>query len=473
MTHKPAQFTGGVLGRDGGSRRVCPDHALSALGGPKDAIGSPQSDDLSLLGLPRPGGLGNSGVSITPNCDSVLRQGQHISGQRSESLARKRYQQGSLMLRGKRRKVWVLRWRDDVRQADGSVRRVERKTVLGTQAEVPTAKLARRRAEQVLARVNSPDYRPIKTATFEQFVELWRGRSLSLRKPYTQKSANYHLRVHLLPALAHLRLDQIDREQVQELVSKMAANVRRHTILNVLGTLRTILRTARSWGYLAGDFAASQLTIPAERTRSAARFFTAEQARRIIEEAEQPWKCLFAIAAMTGLRPGEVLGLCGEDIDLEGGLIYVRRTACFGRLVAPKTPGSASTVPIPEPLRAILVDYLTKRKPNDAGLLFATRNGRPYTTNKVNQYRLSPLLGKLAIPCCSLNGFRHTHASLLVSLGASPVVAQRQLRHADPMTTLRNYAHIVGPEQREAAEKVARILWPNAAGSDGETKWLG
>jgi integrase len=224
---------------------------------------------------------------------------------------------------------------------------------------------------------------------------------------------NYHLRVHLLPRLAGLRLDQIDRERVQELVSEMAARVRRHTILNVLGTLRTILRTARSWGYLARDFAASELTIPSERAKSAARFFTAEQARRIIEEAEQPWKCLFAVAAMNGLRPGEVLGLTLDEADPERGLLCVRRTACFGKLVAPKTRSSVATVPIPDPLRVMLADYLAKWKPNAVRLLFATRSGRPHTTNKVNEYRLHPLLRKLGIPSCGLNGFRRTHASLL------------------------------------------------------------
>ena len=115
-------------------------------------------------------------------------------------MARRRYQTGSLMLRGKRRKVWVLRWRDDVLEAN-AVRRVERKTILGSQAELPTAKLARRRAEQVLARVNSPDYRAVKTITLADFMELWKARVLSQRKLYTQKSANYHLRVFLIPKL--------------------------------------------------------------------------------------------------------------------------------------------------------------------------------------------------------------------------------------------------------------------------------
>lgn len=173
-----------------------------------------------------------------------------------------------------------------------------------------------------------------------------------------------------------------------------------------------------------------------------------------------------------------MLGLTLDDLNLEGGLIHVRRSACFGRLIAPKTRQSESTVPIPAALGELLAAWLPKWKPNAARLLFATRSGRPHTSNKISEYRLGPLIkqlnaepGESKIPRCGLNGFRHTHASLLLNQGASPAVAQRQFRHADPLTTLRNYAHIIGPEQREAAERVARILWPNAATSDSEPKW--
>jgi integrase len=62
-----------------------------------------------------------------------------------------------------------------------------------------------------------------------------------------------------------------------------------------------------------------------------------------------------------------------------------------------------------------------------------------------------------------MHAFRHAHASLLISSGASPKVAQTQLRHADVSTTMRAYAHILGSEQRDAAETVARILCPDVA----------
>jgi integrase len=51
----------------------------------------------------------------------------------------------------------------------------------------------------------------------------------------------------------------------------------------------------------------------------------------------------------------------------------------------------------------------------------------------------------------------------LHSSGASLKVAQTQLRHADASTTSRYYIHVIGSEQRDAAEKVARILCPDVA----------
>lgn len=280
-------------------------------------------------------------------------------------------------------------------------------------------------------------------------------------------AASYHLRAFLLPKLGTLRLDQIGLGEVQGLVSGM--KVRRHSVLNTVGTLRSILMTARKWGYLAAEFSPSDLAISQQPSRPA-RFFAPEQARQIIEAAPQPWKSLYAIAAMCGLRPGEVLALTWDDIG--EGEIHVRRSSCFGKLISTKTKGSVSTVPLPEPLAVILDEYRKMWKPNVEHLLFATRNGRPHTTNKVAEYRLYPLLKQLGIPQCGLNGFRHTHASLLLTAGASPMTAQRQLRHSDPLTTLRNYAHVIGPEQREATNRVAAILRPTLAKSTTETEWM-
>ena len=54
--------------------------------------------------------------------------------------------------------------------------------------------------------------------------------------------------------------------------------------------------------------------------------------RAILAKAPEPWYTIFALAAMTGLRPGEVLGLSIDDMDFEQRLIFVRRSARYSDL---------------------------------------------------------------------------------------------------------------------------------------------
>lgn len=89
-------------------------------------------------------------------------------------------------------------------------------------------------------------------------------------------------------------MDQIGLAEVQELVSGM--RVRQHTIMNMVGTLRSILPTAKKWGYLAAEFSPSDLVLPKQSPKTVL-FLTPEQARLGIESAEMPWKALYAIAA--------------------------------------------------------------------------------------------------------------------------------------------------------------------------------
>jgi len=175
---------------------------------------------------------------------------------------------------------------------------------------------------------------------------------------------------------------------------------------------------------------------------------------------------------MDGLRAGEALGLQWGDIDLERKLLHIRRSAWYGRVQTAKSRESETTLPIPETLAAVLANYRSQWKPNPYGFLFATRNDRPPSSNKVVEYRLWPILDALGIPRCGLHAFRHTHTALLLDSGATPKVVQRQLRHADARTTLQIYGHVVGDAHRAAVEKVAAIVDPNGPQSSSSDKWI-
>lgn len=104
------------------------------------------------------------------------------------SMARRRFQNGSVFSRGKRKKVWVGRWLEDEVREDGSVHRRHCSEVLGTFSELPTKKLALRRLQERLALVNSPAFKPKHKLTFHAVVEKWKREVLPLHKPSSQCS---------------------------------------------------------------------------------------------------------------------------------------------------------------------------------------------------------------------------------------------------------------------------------------------
>jgi integrase len=166
---------------------------------------------------------------------------------------------------------------------------------------------------------------------------------------------------------------------------------------------------------------------------------------------------MFAIAAMSGLRVGEILALQLNDFDFPNRLLAVRRSVWRGKLQTPKTINSQAVLPLPDALAGIVKEHA---KALSTPWLFLNSRGHFFIGENVVRQALTPILDKLKIRRRGFHAFRHLHASLLLSSGAAPQVAQKQLRHADARITLGIYGHVIGESHREAVEKVASILFP-------------
>lgn len=375
-------------------------------------------------------------------------------------MARRRYQRGSLSQEGTR---WVLRWREDVVvEETGEVKRVQQYQTIGTLDDYPTLKLARRAADLVVVKVNALDYRPGRSVRFAEFAERYRANVLLTRKASTQRAAEGHIRRYLIPHFGEWTIDRITQEAVQKFVAALVPKMRRHSIMNICGTLSVMLRTAKKWGYMVGNFDRGGLDLPVDKVPTKRRFFTPEQTVAILNAMTAPkWKAFFWVIASTGIRPSECLGLKVEDLDFDAGLIRVRRSVDKGILITPKSHKAVRDVPLVEDVAKVLRHYLTEWEANPPGLLFPNALGRPYNLTKVVVKRLWPVLDKLGIARCGLHAFRHTLSGTLMMLGTSPKVVQEQLGHEDPSTTLGIYGHLVSDEQRRAVEAAAKILCGN------------
>ena len=103
-------------------------------------------------------------------------------------MARRRYQQGQVFLRGKRFPVWIGRWREDIITPEGKIKRVRKSEVLGTRKQYPTKRLALRVLEDRLSPINDPSYRAAPTISFRAFADKWQKTVLVQHDPSTQKA---------------------------------------------------------------------------------------------------------------------------------------------------------------------------------------------------------------------------------------------------------------------------------------------
>ncbi|WP_363316480.1 site-specific integrase [Thermus sp.] len=160
-----------------------------------------------------------------------------------------------------------------------------------------------------------------------------------------------------------------------------------------------------------------------------------------------------------GLRKGEVLGLQWGDIDLEEGVLTVRRSWVHtGREVAlshPKTPTSIRTVPIPQATLARLREYwdwwrekLGANPPPEGWVFPGNRGDRPLDLNALN-HTLRRIAGRLGLEKVRVHDLRHTFGSLLLARGAPLELVSERMGHANPNITLGVYRHLLERERRE------------------------
>ena len=458
MTGKPPQFVGGAPLRGGGNGEVRCDWPRRLADARKTSIRSPQGED---SGVPRVRGRGETGgfgALTRANYTTLLTRGQPVS-ERGGNLARRRYQKGQLLLREKR---WVLRWREDVIE-NGQLRRVRRSEVIGTLADYPTERLARRAADARLVVVNDSRYRARPTATFAELAVRWESAVLPMVKPSTRINYRSHLRKHLVPFFGSFQMKDIQPELVQRFLAGLRAGPK--TVRNVYITLRSLWRSARSWGYVAHD-AVEGVVLP-RAFKSRRLFYSLAEVRKIIVAAEGPYCTFFWLKAETGMRAGEVCGLTWDDLGLEQGMVSIHQSAWQGRLQSPKSEQARRSVLLSPQLVGHLRGYLESWRPNELRLLFATRNGTPWESKKPRQV-LRKLTARLGIPWAGLHGFRHANETLMDRMGAPLKVRQQRLGHSDARITLDVYTHAIGEDHRRVAAKLGSVLDPLGPKSPGE-----
>lgn len=379
-------------------------------------------------------------------------------------MARRRYQQGCLFIRGKKRKVWVLRYREDVMLPDGQIARVNRSLILGSVTEIPTRRIAQRLVESQLRPINLGIYRPKTTMTFREFVETqWQPSLFPTFKHSTSRGYAYLLRKYLLPYFGEFKLTEITRQMVQTFVAQIGQRLSSKSVALVKNCLSKVFSTAIEWGYVELN-PATGVRLPARISKHEPIALTPDQIQRLTAELREPCKSMVLIAVLTGMRRGELFALRWSAIDFEQKLIHVRESVYDGHFSSPKTRSSFRKIPMSEALEQVFV----RLKGADAAsenLVFASKNGKtPLRPENVLKRIIHPACERLGLPKVGWHDLRHTSATLLHQ--HEPLrVAQEILGHSDLQTTL-GYTHVLPGRQRDALKRLEQVvLFPNVPNS--------
>jgi integrase len=174
------------------------------------------------------------------------------------------------------------------------------------------------------------------------------------------------------------------------------------------------------------------------------------------------------LAATTGMRRGEVLGLRWKDLDLDAGRLSIRQTL-VSVAYEPKlsTPKSRRSVKIDARTVAVLRSWRKRQLEErlesgssyeESGLVFTREDG-----SLIHPDRFTQLFNKYVkhsgLPRIRLHDIRHTYATLALKAGVPSKTVSDRLGHATVAFTLDVYAHAIPEFDEEAADKVASLIF--------------
>lgn len=367
---------------------------------------------------------------VSPGSSTVAPRGNIVAAtpdrKRGKSMTRRPGQCGTVVRKGRR---WHGRYYADV---PGQQERKHMSVPLGL-IDTMTKPEAKRRLRALLEGmgINSEAHLIRSTHvghTFAQEAEWWRENRLSLLKPSCQETMGSHLDKYLLPHFGKIPVDAIDERRVQEFIAYLTrTQLSPKSVRNIIGVLKLALgeRVWRNWNLSMPD-------IPIKEQR----YFTANEMLRIVNAAKGQWRVLFATLASTGLRAGEAFGLHVNDLDLNEGKLYVRRSVWHGQEVSVKTKRGYRVVNIEPALTEMLSQHVGERK---SGRVFQTRTGTPFSKDNVRR-KLHSILLTLGLKKGGLHAFRHGRVSILQENGVPGDLVKEWVGHSSLRTTSR-YTH--------------------------------
>ncbi|WP_336215014.1 tyrosine-type recombinase/integrase [Nonomuraea sp. LPB2021202275-12-8] len=325
--------------------------------------------------------------------------------------------------------------------------------------------------------------------TMAQWLRHWLTTLQPIRERTRQGYAD-HVRIHLIPGLGRILLAELGPVDLRRFFAGLAQRRNRYgkvlspsTVQRVHATLRAALNEAIREGLIDTN-PARRLRLPRTRrphaqvwTRSrqatgqrpAVAVWTTEHLTEFLDyvRADTLYP-LWWLAALRGLRRGELAGLRWADISLETReLTVVQQLIHINgqlRVVPPKSEASQRTIALDTEAVRLLRRHQQRQHLqglDTAGWVFTRADGQPIRPDYLT-YRFRYLVAASGLPPVRLHDLRHGAASTALAAHVDLRTVQGQLGHASIVLTSDTYTSVLPELHHEAAEATARLVLTTA-----------
>jgi integrase len=346
-----------------------------------------------------------------------------------------------------------------------------------------TRRKAERGLTELLGRLEAGSFVEPTRQTVGEFLCEWLA-AIGARglRPNTLSTYRMLIEKHLVPRIGSVPLQGLSASHLNAAYADMLTRGRRNvktptglsprTVRYAHSVIRKALADAVRWNRLVRNVADSADPPRKAATVKSPKTWTAAELRAFLEHVEgDRLSAAWRLAASTGLRRGEVLGLAWDAVDLEGSRIAVRQTLTVAdykpRLAPPKTDRSRREVALDAETVSALREHRKRQLEerlavgevwqNEDDLVFTDAIGHPIHPQSFSEAfeRHVTAAGLRKMP---LHGLRHTHATLALQAGVHPKVVSDRLGHYSAAFTLDTYSDSIPALQEGAAAAVAALV---------------
>ena len=386
-------------------------------------------------------------------------------------MARRRFQNPEPKRVGK---WWyLLLWQDEFLNGK---RIRKRKRIRLAPATMPEREVKKIAAE--FLRPLNQGLAPIGAAVgFADYVEaVYKTTLLPLMAKSTQARSTSVIKLYLNPAFGSKCMRDLTPLTLQQYFSGIASSKLSYESRDkIRDVMSSILSSAVTYGILVKNPMEGVRLAPARKGNRVKPYIDPVKFSALLVLIPEPYATMVHVAAFTGLRPSELVGLRWRNVHADS--ITVDERYCRGEWGAPKSKASNATIPVNggvvdriHRLKTITVEiragnavrrYPAVKSCGPDDLVFASvAKGAPMRDNTILTRFIKPAARTLGMGWVNWQVLRRSHATWLKMAGADVKDAQAQMRHSRATTTLEVYQQFIPESQRRVVNKLMDLTGP-------------